>query len=87
MRRKTCLPELGGGGGGQFYLGKRIDKIEHKEIDTCARIEIIHDADNADEKVKWLLKVHKSYKLLWEAYFQLSVFPSFYSRSPPEDES
>ena len=30
---------------------------------TCARIEISYDADNADQKVKWFLKVHR------EAYF------------------
>ena len=46
---------------------------------TYARTEISQEADNADadQKVKWFLKVHKTYKLLWEAYLQLS----FYSRS------
>ena len=33
-------------------------------IGTCARIEISQDADSTDQKVKWFLKVHKSYKLL-----------------------
>ena len=69
----------GGGGGEQLYLGKRIDKIEHEGIGTCARIEINQDADNADQRVKWFLKVHKIYKLLWEAYFQFSFSPRFYS--------
>ena len=43
-----CLPELGGGGGGQFNLGKRMNKIEYEGIGTCARIEISQDTDNAD---------------------------------------
>ena len=34
---------------------------------TCGIIELSQDADNADQKVKWFLKVHKTYKLLWEA--------------------
>ena len=70
-----------GGGGGGFYLGKRIDKIEHEGMGTCARVEICQDTDNADHKVKWSLKVHKTYKFLWEAYFQLSFSPSFGSGS------
>ena len=49
---------------GKFYLEKRTDKIEDEEIGTCARIEICQDADNADQKVKWFLKVHQTYKLL-----------------------
>ena len=57
-----------GGGGGQFNLGKRTNKIEHDGIGTCASIEISGDADNAEQKVKWFLKVHETYKLLWEAY-------------------
>ena len=45
----------------QFYTGgKRIDKIEHEEIGTCAGIETSQDADNADQKVKWSPKVHKT---------------------------
>ena len=55
-----------GGGGGQFYLGKRMNKIEHEKIGTCARIEISQDADNTDQKVS---EVHKAYKLLCEAFF------------------
>ena len=51
-----------GGGEGEFYLGKRINKIEHEEIGACARIEISQDADNADQIVKWFLNVHKTYK-------------------------
>ena len=35
--------------GAQFYLGKRIDKIEPEEIGgTCAEIKISQEADNAD---------------------------------------
>ena len=60
----------------QFFLQKLIEKIEREEIGTCARIEISQDAGNADQKVKWFLKVHKTFKLLWEAYFQL-FFPKF----------
>ena len=52
-----------------------------EELKNCARIEINQDADNADQKVKWFLKVHATYKLLWEAYFPLSFFPSFDSGS------
>ena len=66
MKRKTCLPELVGGGGGGIL---RMSKIEHEGINTCARIEISQDAGNADQKVKLFLKVQKMYKLLWEAYF------------------
>ena len=36
------------------------------------------DADNADKKVKWFLKIDKTEKLLWETF---SFFPSFYSGS------
>ena len=53
-----CLSELG-----KIYYEKFIDKIEHEGT------EISQDADNADQKVKWFLKVDKTYKLLWEAYF------------------
>ena len=56
-------------------------KIEHKESGICARIERDQDADNEDQKQKWILKVHKTYKLLREAYFQSSFSPSFYLRS------
>ena len=41
----------------------------------------MQDADNTDQKVKWFLKAHKTYKHLLEAYFQLSFFPSFNSGS------
>ena len=30
---------------------KRIDKIEHEETGTCARIEISQDTDKADQKL------------------------------------
>ena len=77
-----CLPELGGGGGGggQFYLEKHMNKIEYEGIGTCARIEIRKDADNADQQVKWFLKVHETCKLLWEAQFFLfsRVFIQFH---------
>ena len=36
---------------------------------THAGTEISQDADNANQKVKWFMKVHKTFKLLWEAYF------------------
>ena len=67
--------------GDQFYLEKNINKTEFEKIVTCARIEIGQYAGNTDQKVKWFLKVRKTYKLLWEAYFQFSFFPSFYSGS------
>ena len=67
--------------GGEFYLGKRMNKFEHEGMGTCARIEISEDADNANQKVKWFLKVHKTYKLLWTAFFNYLFSPSFYSRS------
>ena len=53
--------------GAQFYLRKYIDKIKHEKIGTYAGTEINQDADNADQKIKWFPKVHKTYKLLWEA--------------------
>ena len=41
MKRENFLLELGvRGGGGQFYFGNRMKKIEHEGIGTCARIEI-----------------------------------------------
>ena len=73
-----------------------MNKIEYEGIGICARVEITQGADNADQKQKWFLKVHKIYKLLWEAYLQFSFFPSFYSGShfinssifnPPENDS
>ena len=72
-----------------------MNKIDYKGTGTCARIEISQDADNADQKVKWFLKVHKTYKLLCEAHFQFSFLPSFYSGShfinfsilPPENKT
>ena len=67
--------------GAQFYLGKRTGKIEHEEIGKCAGIEISQDANNADQKVKSFPKVHKTYKLLREAYFSDYLSPSFYSHS------
>ena len=38
-----------------------MDKIEYERIGTCARIEISQDEDDPDQKVKWFLKVHKTY--------------------------
>ena len=58
-----------------------MNKIKYEGIGTCARIELSQDADNADQKVKWFLKVHTTYKLLREAYFQFSFSLSFYSGS------
>ena len=69
---------------GAILPAETYKKIEHEEIAIFERIEISRDADNADnadQKVKWFLKVHKTYKLLWEAYFKVFIFPSFYSRS------
>ena len=54
--------------GGQFYLGKRIDKNKHEGMGTRCKNKINQDADNPDRKVEWFLKVHKRYELLWEAY-------------------
>ena len=34
----------------QFYLRKRINKIEHEGIGTGVRIETSQDVDNADQK-------------------------------------
>ena len=51
-----------------------MNKIEHERIGTCARIEISQDANNADQKVKWVLKVHKIYKLLWVHILQIVRF-------------
>ena len=60
------------------WIGKRMSETGDERIGTCARIEISQDADNADQKVTWFLKVYKTYKLLWEAYIQFSFSPSFY---------
>ena len=51
---------------GLFHLGKSYRPIGHEEIGTCPGTEISQDVDNTDQKVKWFLKVHKAYKLLWE---------------------
>ena len=40
---------MSSGTGAQFYLGKRIDKIEHKEKGACTRIEMRKDANNANQ--------------------------------------
>ena len=37
-----------------------MNKIKYEGIDACARIEISEDAANADQKVKWFLKFHKT---------------------------
>ena len=34
-----------GGGGGEFYLGKQINKIEYEGTCTCAKIEVSQDTD------------------------------------------
>ena len=44
------------------YIGKGMNKIEHEGICTCATIKISQDAGNADQKVKWFVKIHKAYK-------------------------
>ena len=36
-----------------------MNKIEHEGSGTCVRTEISQDADNADQNVKWFLKVRK----------------------------
>ena len=46
-----------------------MDKIEYEEIGTCAGIEISQDADDAEQKVKYFPKVHKTHKLLWDTYY------------------
>ena len=83
----------GGGGGGE---GKTHIQIEHEGLGTCARIAISQDANNADQKIKWFLKVYKACKLLWKAYFQLSfflkllfrfIFYKFFDFHPSENES
>ena len=53
----------------QFYLGNRIDKLNMKRWVHVQETETSQDANNADQKVKWFLKVHKTYRLLWEACF------------------
>ena len=58
-----------------------MNEIEDEGIGTCARIGISQDADNPEQKLKWFLKLHKTYKLLLEACFQFSFSPSFYSGS------
>ena len=47
-----------------------MDKIVHEETGgTYAEIEISKHADNTDQKIKLFSEVHKTEKLLWEAYF------------------
>ena len=66
-----CLPEPRQ----NFILGN----VEHEEIGTCARIEISQDADNAGQKVKWFLKVHKTLQTFVGSIFLIIFSPSFYS--------
>ena len=73
----SVFQKLRGGGGGGILPWKRTDKIEHEGMGTCAGTEISQDADKAHQKVKWFLKVHKTYKLLREAFVELSFPPSF----------
>ena len=58
-----------------------MNKIEYEGIGTCARIEVSQNADKADQKVKWFLKVHKTYKLFVGSIFPIFFFQSFYSGS------
>ena len=46
-----------------------MDKIKHEEIDTCSGTEIGQDTDNSDQKVKWVPKVHKTYRKHTFNYF------------------
>ena len=64
--------------GVQFYLGKRLDKIEHVEIGTCARTEISQDADNKDQKLKWFLKVHNTKQTFVESIFLIIFLPKLF---------
>ena len=68
-----CPPELAG----NFYLGKHVDKIEHERMCICARIEISQNADNTDRKVKWFLKVSKTYKIFVGRIFLIIIFLKF----------
>ena len=43
--------------------------VKEHRMGTYVRTEISQDADNVDQKVEWFLKVHKTYKRLWEANF------------------
>ena len=60
--------------GAQCYLRKRIDKIEHEDIGAWERIEINQNADNADEKIKLFVKVHKTFM---GSMFLIIFFPTF----------
>ena len=93
---RHCPSELGGGGGGgQLYLGKRINKIEHEGMGTCGRIEVSQEAENADQKVKWFLKVHKNrnfcgkhvFSYLFSNFIFRFTFKKFVDFHPPENES
>ena len=58
-----------------------MNKIEYEGISTCARNEVSQDADDADQKSKIVSGSSETYNLLWEAYFQFSFSPNFYSGS------
>ena len=89
MRRKICLPELGC----NFTFENVSDKIEHEGIGTFAGIEISQlDENNADQKVKWFLKVSKNTNfcgkhiidyLFSQVCIHFHILLIFYSRLPP----
>ena len=68
--------DLSSRAGAQFYLGKRIDKIEREEIGTCAGIEISQNADNADQK-NGFRKFIKHTNLCVKQIFNYLFFPKF----------
>ena len=53
----------------QFFLQKRRKKSEHEKMALMTRIEISQDTVKADQKCKIPFNVHKTNKLLWDAYF------------------
>ena len=72
-----------------------MNKIEHEGMGTCARTEIGQDADDANQKIKWFLKVHKTCKIFAKHIFNFLsskflfrfTFYKFFDFCLPENES
>ena len=81
------MPFLSSRTGWKFYLGKRTNKIEHEGTGTCVRIEISQDTDNADQKAKWFLKVHKGLHIIYRGYEAGNIYKKFFKKvlAPSEE--
>ena len=64
----------------EFYLGKRMNKIEYEGISTCARNEVSQDADDADQKSKIVSGSSENIQPFVGSIFSIFFFPKFLFR-------